>query len=229
MTGAPRCLRPGRVDYTRTWNHMRAFTTARGVETPDELWFLEHPPVYTLGRNAAPAHLLDPGGIPVLRVDRGGQVTYHGPGQLVVYTLLDLHRLGLGVRAVVSALEGAVIDLLAERGITGRARPDAPGVYVDGAKIAALGLRVRRGCSYHGLALNVDMDLGPFAGIDPCGYRGLPVTQLRDLGVDLAPEAAADALQVHLVARLGYTVPSPGARVRHPPGHPDQEHGRPSP
>jgi lipoyl(octanoyl) transferase len=150
--------------------------------TPDELWLLEHPPVYTLGQAGRAEHLLHPGAIPVVKVDRGGQVTYHGPGQLVAYVLLDLHRAGLGVRGLVSLLEQSVIDLLAGYGIAAVRQPGAPGVYVQAAKVAALGIRVRHGCTYHGLALNVDMDLEPFTRINPCGHPGLTVTQLRDLG-----------------------------------------------
>ncbi|MDX1697296.1 MAG: lipoyl(octanoyl) transferase LipB [Thiohalobacterales bacterium] len=190
--------RPGRVDYAQTWHDMQAFTDARDAGTPDELWLLEHPPVFTLGRNGREEHLLDPGDTPVIRTDRGGQVTYHGPGQLIVYTLLDIRRRRLGVQSLVRLLEQAVIDLLEQYGIRGERRAGAPGVYVDGRKTAALGLRVRRGCSYHGLALNVDMDLTPFARINPCGYEGLAVTQLRDLGVALDVGQAGDLMQAGL-------------------------------
>jgi len=166
---------------------MQAFTDARTPETTDEVWLTEHAPVYTLGLAGRPEHLLRANAIPILKVDRGGQVTYHGPGQLVVYLLIDLRRLRLGVRQLVEAIESAVIKLLDSYGIEAYSRRDAPGVYVnrDGreAKIAALGLKVRNGCTYHGFALNLDMDLAPFDDIDPCGYRGLAVTQLRDLGV----------------------------------------------
>lgn len=175
---------------------MQAFTQERSEATPDELWQLEHPPVFTQGLNGRPEHLLDPGPVPVVAVDRGGQVTYHGPGQAVVYVLVDLKRRGLGVRRLVTILEEAVVAELAEHGITGHPRPDAPGVYVDAAKIASVGLRVRRGASYHGVALNVAMDLAPFSRINPCGYQGLAVTQLRDLGVTASPEAVGrDLLQ----------------------------------
>lgn len=161
---------------------MQSFTDRRGKDTRDELWLLEHPPVYTLGQAADPGHVLDPGNIPVIGIDRGGQVTYHGPGQLVAYLLLDLRRAKLGVKQLVRMLERSVIALLARYDIASAPRADAPGVYVeDGAKIAALGLRIRRGCSFHGLALNVDMDLEPFSRINPCGYPGLAVTQVRDL------------------------------------------------
>jgi lipoyl(octanoyl) transferase len=177
----------GLQDYQETWERMRRFTDTRSSDTPDELWLLEHPPVYTLGQAGRPEHLREPGGIPVVRTDRGGQVTYHGPGQLVAYLMLDLRRSGLGVKRLVNILEQSVIDLLGQRGISAYARPDAPGVYVNGAKIAALGLRVRQGCSYHGLSLNVAMDLEPFGRIDPCGYAGLQVTQIADMvaGADI--------------------------------------------
>ncbi|NIR60986.1 MAG: lipoyl(octanoyl) transferase LipB [Gammaproteobacteria bacterium] len=194
--------RLGRRPYVPVWEAMRAHTAARGSETPDALWLVEHEPVYTLGRNAATEHLLDAGEIPVVAVDRGGQITYHGPGQVLAYVLLDLRRRGWAVRGLVEALEQGVIDLLAEHEVVGARRPGAPGVYVDGAKVAALGLRVRRGCTYHGLALNVDMDLAPFARINPCGFVGLPVTQLSALGVRLDAEAAASSLARHLRRRL---------------------------
>ncbi|HYN77844.1 MAG TPA: lipoyl(octanoyl) transferase LipB [Lamprocystis sp. (in: g-proteobacteria)] len=171
---------PGLQDYRVTWEAMRAFTDTRGPSTPDEVWLLEHPPVFTLGQAGRLEHLLDPGEIPVIQVDRGGQVTYHGPGQLIAYVMLDLRRGAIGVKRLVHLLEQTVIDLLAAKGICAAARPDAPGVYVDGAKIAALGLRVRQGCCYHGLALNVAMDLAPFRRINPCGYPGLEVTQIAD-------------------------------------------------
>ena len=174
---------------------MRDFTLARTADTPDELWLVEHPPVYTLGIAAKPEHLprID-NGIPIVRSDRGGQITYHGPGQVVVYTLLDLRRRQIGVRALVRTLERAVIELLAEHGVSAAGREDAPGVYVDGSKVAALGLRIRNGCAYHGLSLNVDMDLSPFDAINPCGYPGLRVTQTRDLGLEDPPGAIGDGL-----------------------------------
>jgi lipoyl(octanoyl) transferase len=175
--------RLGRVDYQPVWHEMQSFTNSRTANTPDELWFLEHPPVFTLGRNTKAEHLLDTGSIPVIQVDRGGQVTYHGPGQLIAYTLLDIRRRQLGVQSLVRTLEQAVIDLLADYRIAARRRDKAPGVYVDKRKIAALGLRVRKGCTFHGLSLNVDMDLAPFSMINPCGYRGLEVTRLTDLGI----------------------------------------------
>lgn len=192
----------GRRDYTPVWHDMQRFTDERGVDTPDELWLVEHPPVFTVGLNGKPEHLLAPGGIDVVKVDRGGQVTYHGPGQVVLYLLVDLRRRGLGVRALVSRMEQAVVDLLRDYGIAAYARQDAPGVYVDGAKVASLGLRVRRGCSYHGLALNVDMDLEPFGRINPCGYPGLAVTQLRDLGVMDEPAMAGEKLLAQMREKL---------------------------
>ncbi len=182
LGGAPIVVRRlGCVDYAETLASMSAFTDRRGAETPDEIWLLEHPPVFTLGLNANRSHLLAPGDIAVIQVDRGGQVTYHGPGQLVAYVLLDLKRANIGVRALVSALECSMITAAAAFGIAATSRSDAPGIYVGGAKLGSVGLRVRRGCSYHGLALNIDMDLQPFSQIDPCGFAGLPVTQLKDL------------------------------------------------
>ncbi|MGH8618788.1 MAG: lipoyl(octanoyl) transferase LipB [Burkholderiales bacterium] len=200
---APRVRTPGRTDYTTTWQAMQAFTAKRGVDTTDELWLTEHPPVYTLGIAGRAEHLprVD-NGIPVVRSDRGGQVTYHGPGQVVLYLLVDLRRRALSVRTLVRRMENAVIDSLAEYGITARGRPEAPGVYVGDAKIAALGLRVRNGCAYHGLALNVDMDLAPFAAIDPCGYPGLAVTQTRDLGVRDTPELLGAKLAQQMTRQL---------------------------
>jgi len=196
----------GRTEYEPTWRAMQAFTAARPPATPDEIWLTEHPPVYTLGLAGRREHLLRDNGIPTIKVDRGGQITYHGPGQLVVYVLCDLRRSGLGVRAMVRALEAAVVEWLDSLGISAYGKPAAPGVYVlrSGveAKIAALGLRVRNGCTYHGLAVNVAMDLSPFADIDPCGYRGLAVTQLADLGVATTVEAAGAALAPILATRL---------------------------
>lgn len=197
--------RLGRRDYEPVWRAMQAYTDARTADSPDELWLVEHPPVFTQGLNGRPEHLLDPGGIPVIHVDRGGQVTYHGPGQAVAYVLLDLRRQGLGVRQLVTTLEQSVIGLLGDYGIGAEARRDAPGVYVAGRKIASLGLRVRRGCSYHGLSLNVAMDLSPFRRINPCGYQGLEVTQLSDLGGPADIPAVEEALLSHLVRHLGYT------------------------
>jgi lipoyl(octanoyl) transferase len=195
----------GRVEYEPTWRAMQTFTNERDASTPDQIWFLEHPPVFTLGMNAAPEHLLAPGDIPVVQIDRGGQVTYHGPGQLVVYPLLDVRRAGLGVRQLVMALESAIIDLLASWNIVAVAKRDAPGVYVNGRKVASIGLRIRRGSSYHGLAFNVAMDLQPFQRINPCGYRGLEVTDLRSLGVNASVQEVADALSPRLLASLRLT------------------------
>jgi lipoyl(octanoyl) transferase len=184
------------------WREMQAFTAERTAATRDEVWFVEHPPVYTLGMRGDRTHLLSPGDIPVVQIDRGGQVTYHGPGQLVAYVLLDLRRLGLGARTLVRALESAVIDTVAGYGVTAVARRDAPGVYVAGAKLAAVGLRVRRHCSYHGIAVNVAMDLAPFRGINPCGYEGLEVTQLRELtGIEDLQQFRRD-FEPRLLARL---------------------------
>lgn len=173
--------RLGLVDYEPTWQRMQAFTLARTAGTEDELWLVQHPPVFTQGQSGKPEHLLRDAGIPVVQIDRGGQITYHGPGQIVVYLLLDLRRRDLKVRELVRRMEQAIIDLLAQYDIHGERREGAPGVYVQGAKIAALGLRVKNGCTYHGLALNVDMDLSPFAAINPCGYAGMAVTQMKDL------------------------------------------------
>lgn len=195
--------RLGHVGYEPTWRAMQEYTTTRTADTRDEIWFLEHPPVFTLGLNAKPEHLLNPGDIPVLQIDRGGQVTYHGPGQLVVYVLLDIARRHLGVQRLVQLMEQAVIDLLAEHAVNAAGRRDAPGVYVGGAKIAALGLRVKHGRTYHGLALNVDMDLEPFSRINPCGYPGMQVTQLRALGISLDLDAVAERLESHLTRLLG--------------------------
>lgn len=196
--------RLGRREYALVFDAMRTFTESRAVDTPDELWWVEHPPVFTQGLAGRAEHLLAPGDIPVIQVDRGGQVTFHGPGQVVAYCLLDVRRLGLGVRALVTALERSVIELLAAHGIVAHARPDAPGVYVEGAKVASLGLRIRQGRSYHGLSLNVAMDLEPFARINPCGFPGLRVTQLRDLGIYLTPDAVAEELLPGLGRQFGY-------------------------
>ena len=188
----------GMVDYEPTWRAMQAFTANRTADTPDELWLLEHPPVYTLGQAGKPEHLLQQTAIPLVQIDRGGQITYHGPGQLVGYLLLDLHRRKLKVREMVKLMEQVLIDLLAGYGITAARHDGAPGVYVGPAKIAALGLRVKGGCSYHGLSLNVNMDLAPFGWINPCGYSGMPVTQLKDFGVIESVPAAAEKLLAHL-------------------------------
>ena len=194
--------RLGLQPYQEVWQDMQRFTDRRTPATDDELWLLQHPPVYTLGKNAGPEHVLDPGDIPVIHSDRGGQVTYHGPGQLIVYTLLDLNRRGIGVRELVTRIENSVIELLGDYAIAAYARKDAPGVYVAGRKIAALGLRVRRGRSFHGLALNVDMDLEPFARINPCGYEGLEVTQLSELAAAFDMADVESRLLAHLQRQL---------------------------
>jgi lipoyl(octanoyl) transferase len=191
------------VEYEPTWRAMQRFTEERGEDTPDEVWFLEHPPVFTQGMAGKAEHVLAAGDIPVVQIDRGGQVTYHGPGQLVVYPLLDLRRLKLGVRELVVALEQAVISLCADHRIEAAGRRDAPGVYVGGRKLASIGLRVRRGGSYHGLALNVDGDLEPFSRINPCGYAGLEITRLSDLGVRLGVRDVAAQLAPRLAKALG--------------------------
>lgn len=179
-------------DYTSVWHAMQQFTDQRNDSTADQLWLLEHQPVFTQGQAGKEEHLLFPGDIPVVKVDRGGQVTYHGPGQLMVYVLLDLKRRNLGVRQLVTMLEQVLIQVLTPYGISAYAKADAPGVYVDGAKIASLGLRVRKGCTFHGLALNVDMDLSPFSRINPCGYAGMQMVQCKDLG---GPQTVAEAKQ----------------------------------
>ena len=200
-------VRPlGVTRYLDCWTSMRAFTDGRGATATDELWLTEHEPVYTLGLAGRAVHVRDAGDTPVVKVDRGGQVTYHGPGQLVVYALLDLRRRRLGVRALVRTLEAAVVDWLAVHGVRAYGRTDAPGVYVDvagrEAKVAALGLKVRNGCTYHGLSVNVAMDLAPFDGIDPCGFPGLAVTDLAALGVHVDVAGAGEALAAHLARRL---------------------------
>ena len=192
----------GLVEYEPTWRAMQRFTDERGPDTADEIWFLEHPPVFTLGMNASRDHLLAPGDIPVVQIDRGGQVTYHGPGQLVVYPLVDLRRAALGVRDIVTALERSVIDYAAELGIIAECRRNAPGVYVGGRKLASVGIRVRRGATYHGIALNVSVDLEPFRRINPCGYAGLEMTRLADLGDVKSVAIAAQALEPHLLRHL---------------------------
>jgi lipoyl(octanoyl) transferase len=208
---APLIRHLGLVPYEPTWRAMQRFTDERGASTPDEIWFVEHHPVFTLGLNASREHLLSPGDIPVVQIDRGGQVTYHGPGQLVIYPLIDLRRRALGVRQLVVALENAIIDYVAEFAVLAAGRREAPGVYVDGAKLASIGLRIRRGASYHGAALNVRLDLEPFQRINVCGYRGLAVTQLADLcevassgAATSAVAAAAVSLTPHLLRHLGF-------------------------
>lgn len=193
----------GRQPYEPVWRAMQRFTDARGPETPDELWLVEHEPVFTLGQAGKPEHVLAPGDIPVLQVDRGGQVTYHGPGQLVAYPMVDLRRLGVGVRELVCRIESAVIDVLAGFGVHGERRDGAPGIYVDGRKVMALGLRVRRGCSFHGLAFNIAMDLEPFRRINPCGYQGLEVTSMLELGGPGELAAVKPLLVEALSRRLG--------------------------
>jgi lipoyl(octanoyl) transferase len=195
---APVIRRFGLCEYEPTWRAMQRFTEERNAATADEIWFLEHPPVFTLGSNASRAHLIAPGDIPVVQSDRGGQVTYHGPGQLMVYPLVDLKRLGLGIRDFVGALEKSVIDLAASFGIDAHCRRGAPGVYVGASKLASVGVRVRRGGSYHGLALNVALDLAPFERINPCGYAGLQMTRLSQLGGPASVSGCADALEPHL-------------------------------
>jgi len=192
----------GRVEYEATWRAMQDFTAQRTADTPDELWLLEHPPVYTQGQAGRAEHLIAATDIPVVPIDRGGQITYHGPGQVVAYVLVDLRRRGYGIRELVTRMEQAVIDLLAAHGVTAARLAGAPGVYVDGAKIAALGLRVKHGCTYHGLAFNVDMDLAPFAAINPCGYAGMRVTQCRELGVKLTLQQVERALTQALLATI---------------------------
>jgi len=193
----------GLQDYVPIWQAMGRFTNARAAQTEDEFWLVEHRPIFTLGQAGKPEHVLNAGDIPVLHVDRGGQVTYHGPGQIVLYPLLDLRRLGIGVRDYVHRIEQALIDTLSEWNILGQRHSGAPGVYVAGAKIAALGIRVRRGCSFHGLAFNVDMDLEPFCRINPCGYANLPVTQLTDLGGTSDKEKVKRLLVNELACQLG--------------------------
>ena len=199
------CVRHlGCLPYEPVWRQMREFTEARTAASADEIWFLEHPPVFTLGMNASRAHLLAPGDIPVVQIDRGGQVTYHGPGQLVVYPLIDLRRARLGIRDFVTALERAVIGLAGQFGIEAECRRAAPGVYVGGAKLASVGVRVRKNGAYHGLALNVSVELEPFGRINPCGYAGLKMTRLADLGGPRQVSEAAHALQPHLLRALGF-------------------------
>ena len=206
MITAPYVRHLGRVDYEPTWQAMLEFTAKRDDGTPDELWICEHPPVYTLGQAGKPEHLLFDNGIPLVKIDRGGQITYHGPGQVVIYLLLDLTRRDLKVRELVTRIEQAMIDFLGENGVAAERLDGAPGVYIRRqgivAKIGALGLRIKKGRCYHGLSLNVDMDLSPFNAINPCGYAGMAVTQTRDLGVLLTPAQTADALVAHLNRQL---------------------------
>lgn len=194
----------GRQEYEPLWRAMQRFTDQRHQHTQDEIWFTEHPGVFTLGLNASREHVLDPGEIPVVQIDRGGQVTYHGPGQLMIYPLIDLKRSKTGVRDLVTALEQSIVDLAASFDIQAAARADAPGVYVAGRKIASVGLRVRRGASYHGMALNIDVDVEPFSRINPCGFSDLEVTNLRSLGVTQPVSAIAASVQHHLLTHLGF-------------------------
>jgi lipoyl(octanoyl) transferase len=204
MTLPPVIRHLGLVPYQPTWRAMQRFTDERGESTPDEIWFVEHPPVFTLGLNASREHLLAPGDIPVVQIDRGGQVTYHGPGQLVIYPLIDLRRLKLGVRTLVVALETAIIDYVAGFGVNASGSRVAPGVYLEGAKLASIGLRIRRGASYHGIALNISLDLKPFERINVCGHRGLAVTRLIDHGICVDMHTAAAELAPHLLRQLGF-------------------------
>ena len=193
----------GLQDYILLWREMQDFTDNRDETTPDEIWFTEHPPVFTMGLNASDKHLLAPGDIPVVQVDRGGQVTYHGPGQLMIYPLIDLRRSKIGIRELVTALELSVVDFVAEHGVSAAARPDAPGVYVENTKLASVGLRIRRGSSFHGMALNVDIDLEPFQRINPCGYEELEMTDLHRQGIDVGLEATSKKLLPHFLRHLG--------------------------
>jgi lipoyl(octanoyl) transferase len=202
MSDRPVIRHLGLAPYEPTWRAMQRFTDERGDSTQDEIWFVEHPAVFTLGLNASREHLLSPGDIPVVQIDRGGQVTYHGPGQLVIYPLLDLRRLKLGVHAMVMALENAIIAYVAGFGITAAGSRQAPGVYIDGAKLASIGLRIRRGASYHGLALNVSLDTEPFERINVCGHRGLAVTRLIDHGIGADLHTVAMQLTPHLLRQL---------------------------
>ncbi|MDJ0910354.1 MAG: lipoyl(octanoyl) transferase LipB [Woeseiaceae bacterium] len=193
----------GRTDYEPVWRAMQRFTESRTEETGDEIWFTQHEPVFTLGLNASREHLLAPGDIPVVQIDRGGQVTYHGPGQLMIYPLIDLKRAGIGVRPLVTALEQSVVDLAADYGIDAASRCDAPGVYVEGVKLASVGLRIRRGASYHGMALNVDVDLEPFSRINPCGFSNLDVTDLARLDAEHDLDSVRRSLLPHFLKHLG--------------------------
>ena len=204
MTQPPLIRYLGTAPYEPTWRAMQRFTDERQDATADEIWFAEHPPVFTLGLNASREHLLAPGDIPVVQIDRGGQVTYHGPGQLMIYPLLNLRRLKLGPRDLVVALENAVVAYAGELGLSASGSRQAPGVYIDGAKLASIGLRIRRGACYHGMALNVSLDPQPFERINVCGYRDLRITRLFDLGVDADVDSVASGLTPHLLRRLGY-------------------------
>ena len=206
--------RLGLVEYAPALEAMRVFTAERGADTPDEIWLLQHPPVYTLGQAGKPEHLLqNPAGIPLVKIDRGGQITYHGPGQLVAYLLLDLPRRKLKVRELVHLMEQAIIDTLADFGLTAVRKDGAPGVYIAGDKIAALGLRVKNGCSYHGLAINVDADLAPFGWINPCGYEGLKTIRMKDFGIDASVDAVGECLLGHLQRLLPPQRPTPSPDI----------------
>ena len=194
----------GRQDYESVWHAMQEYTDNRDSESADEIWVVEHPPVFTLGQAGKAEHVLAPGDIPVIQVDRGGQVTYHGPGQLVVYPLLDIKRLKIGVRQLVNTIEQSIVDMLKEYGVEAYPKADAPGVYVNEAKVASLGLRIRKGCSFHGLALNVNMDMEPFHRINPCGYAGLQMVQCCDLGGPQSVQEAGDKLIQSLGRLLDY-------------------------
>lgn len=194
----------GRQAYEPVWHAMQKFTDQRDAETVDELWIVEHQPVFTQGQAGKAEHLIAPGDIPVVQVDRGGQVTYHGPGQLVIYFLLDIRRLTLGVRQLVNTIENTIVAVLAEYGINANARRDAPGVYVNGDKVCSLGLRIRKGCSFHGLALNVDMDMEPFSRINPCGLTGINMVQTREIGGPKCFTEAAEAVVNHFIKQIGY-------------------------
>ena len=200
--------RLGSVPYEPTWRAMQEFTATRDAGTEDELWLVQHPPVYTLGQAGKPEHLLHATAIPLVKIDRGGQITYHGPGQVVAYLLIDLHRRRLKVREMVNLLEQSIIDCIADYGLDARRKDGAPGVYIDGAKVAALGLRVKNGCSYHGLSLNVDMDLTPFTWINPCGYSGLKTIQLKDFGVTEGLDEVAERLLGHLQRHFPAVAPT---------------------
>lgn len=206
MATPVRVINLGLEPYVPAWQAMQAFTRQRKRPDVSEIWVVQHPPVFTLGQAGKPEHLLNPGDIPVIQCDRGGQVTYHGPGQLILYTLLDLQALGIGVRSMVEKLEQSVIDFLTDQNIDSHAKRTAPGVYVDGKKIASLGLKIRKGFSYHGLSFNIDMDLEPFGRINPCGYQGMEVTQLKDLGITMTPEQVAPELINNMTESLGLDV-----------------------
>jgi len=195
------------LDYEPTWQAMREYTDNRDENTPDQLWLLEHPPVFTQGQAGKPEHILNPNNIPVVQTDRGGQVTYHGPGQLVVYTLFDIKRMGLSTRPLVRTIEKVVIDCLTEMNVSANAREDAPGIYVDEAKICSIGLRVRRGCSYHGIAFNIDMDLTPFTYINPCGYSGMKMAQVKDFSPQETITSIQDKIIPYFIQHFGYNQP----------------------